>query len=131
MRKLLTAMLAVLVATSISARAAEQALRCKYLDGNNPAMTSYDMNQIVVDAEAKTIEFRVAETIGTSKPVRLRFDNKGTNRTILVEGKDRIVVGGLRRGAPFAIRIDKRTDVATLMYLVADLPSYARYKCSE
>jgi hypothetical protein len=59
-----------------SARCESIALNCKYLDGTKGG-TFAAVNQILIDPERGTLDFRVAETIGTTNPQNYTFQTKG------------------------------------------------------
>lgn len=111
-------------------------LTCKYLDGTRGGGRAASVNQAIIDSAEPSIEFRAAETIGTTTPLNYSFDNRpgdALNRLgdvlIVQDQPDAVVAGGVRFGAPFAIRLDRKTKVLVWQYIDGSIPEYSRFAC--
>ena len=89
-------------------------LSCEFIDGSQGGRRAAGVNQVAIDREVPSIEFRAAETIGTENPVNYSFVN--ARSTMINPQGDTLVIqrhplaiaaGGVRFGSPFAIRFNE------------------------
>lgn len=67
---------ALFVSATLSCQATPVTYACKLLDGLGQAGMYGDVDQVVIDTEAKLVELRVARTMGTLSPVNWIFTNR-------------------------------------------------------
>lgn len=71
-----SALAVLVVAMSTSAEATPITYACKLIAGQNQSGMFGDVDQMVVDTDAKVIDLRVARTIGTDNPANWLFLNR-------------------------------------------------------
>jgi hypothetical protein len=104
-------------------------LRCEYVDGTKGGQYAAKVNQLVFDEGEQKLEFRVAETVGTKNPITYLFSNAGDDSVVLQRTGASLSAGGVRFGAPFAIKVNEDTGVVVWQYVDGELPEFSRYKC--
>lgn len=129
-------LLAAIVCSGTTAAGDPLILSCKFIDGSQGGRHAAGVNQIAIDRDVPSIEFRAAETIGTENPVNYSFVN--ARRTMINPQGDTLVIqrhplaiaaGGVRFGSPFAIRFNETNQTLVWQYIDGDIPEFARFKC--
>jgi hypothetical protein len=115
--------------SSISALGSPITLHCEFVGGTWGATDVRKIDRILVDRENQVLDFRVSQTMGTSKPLRWVFETKGSDRIALHSAHDYVAAGGILFRLPYAIWIDLPNGIAVWQRGAGSNPVHVKWKC--
>jgi len=116
----------VSLAASHAALAAPLTLACDLLHASHPAFELVD--EIVIDLEKQSIDFRQADTMDTSHARNWLFTNRLEDRLVAFEDVDGIVAFGVTGGRPLGVRLGADRVFTFAWIAGSDVWSY-RWQC--
>jgi hypothetical protein len=117
---------ALSLAAPYAALAAPLTFACDILHSSHPAFELVD--EIVIDLEKQSIDFRQADTMETSYARNWIFTNRLEDRLVAMEDIDGIVAFGVAGGRPLGVRLG--TDrVLTFAWIAGSEVWSYRWQC--
>lgn len=131
-RLIIAAALGALQTTPVSA--APVTMSCDIVSSTDAANLFNDVNQIVIDVAADTAELRVAQTIGTDKPMNWIFDTHtdslGTDTFTVKETGGFIYGAGLYGAAAHSFMLSKDGTLSWVFLWEGKLTTF-EWRCSK
>ena len=126
---------AAMLAGTLSCQAAPVTYACRLVDGQAQPGMYGDVDQVIIDTEAKSIELRVARTMGTVVEVnwiftnRVGYDGNKEEISMRTAADGALIASGSDGGGSFSFKFEKGYLMFGATYLVPALAF--TWQCQE
>jgi hypothetical protein len=121
---------------STAASSEELTLGCKFEGSARPGPErEREINQIFIDTELPAVELRIAQTMGTSHPVRFGFRNREAkgmtdDRILLYFLGSKMSMAAIRLGVPNSIVLDRVSGSMVWAMVDGSASQAYRFRCT-